>query len=110
MSSLYHYGILGMRWGKKKNRDSTPPSEDYSKAKALKKKKITSLSNEELRTLNNRLQLERQYKDLTKQDMSLGKKIVKESIENVAKETIKNIIKSSVTATGKALLTMKKKA
>ena len=70
---LAHYGVLGMKWGVR--RKSRTPSADSAKAKAIRKKKVNEMSNQELRDLNNRLQLERQYKDLTKKK-SVGKKAV----------------------------------
>ena len=62
---LYHYGVLGMRWGvrrSKGNKQTIDPS--YKKAHAKRKLKYTSDS--ELREINNRLNAERQYKDLTR--------------------------------------------
>ena len=92
---LYHYGVLGMKWGVRRKRatvaSSKPKkrssqSEDHIRAKQLKKKKLSQMSNAELRELNNRLQLESQYKNLKRQNVSAGKKFVKD----VAYETAKN--------------------
>lgn len=69
---LYHYGVLGMKWGKRKARQS----EDYKKARAIKKKKISEMSNEELKTLNNRLNLEANYREVSKRNVSSGRKWV----------------------------------
>ena len=68
---LQHHGILGQRWGVRRteaqlsraNRTSEKESSDYKKVSELKKKPVSSLSNEELRILNNRLQAETQYKN-----------------------------------------------
>lgn len=86
-NELYHYGVLGMKWGvrrspsqlghkiriKRKKKPSEPVHEDYKKAHS--KKKVSSMSDTELRNRNNRLQMERQYAQLTKKK-SKGKKIV----------------------------------
>lgn len=70
---LVHYGIFGQKWGVRRyqNEDGTlteegkqrynqkPESEEWKKSDA------EHLSDEELRRRNNRLQAERQYKDLT---------------------------------------------
>ena len=82
--TLKHYGILGMRWGVRRSdaqlarsRGSSKrsePHEDYTKAHS--KKSVKSMSNAELRERNNRLQMERQYKDLTKKETSKGRKFV----------------------------------
>lgn len=86
-NELYHYGVLGMKWGvrrspsqlghkiriKRKKKPSEPVHEDYKKAHS--KKKVSSMSDAELRNRNNRLQMEKQYAQLTKKK-SRGKKIV----------------------------------
>ena len=73
---LQHYGILGMRWGVKKasSRSSESQHEDYVKAHS--KKSVKSMSDDELRERNKRLQMEKNYSDLTKKT-SYGKKVVK---------------------------------
>ena len=78
-NELYHYGVLGMKWGKRKARGSSKKSkkdnyhEDYKKAHSGKSYK--SMSNQELGDTNKRLNMERQYKDLTKKT-NAGKKAV----------------------------------
>ena len=86
-NELYHYGVLGMKWGvrrspsqlghkiriKRKKKPSEPIHEDYKKAHS--KKSVSSMSDAELRNRNNRLQMERQYAQLTEKK-SKGKKIV----------------------------------
>lgn len=72
-NELTHYGVLGMKWGVRRARRT--PSEDSNKVKQIRKKKIDEMSNQELRDANNRLELERKYKDLTKKT-NYGKKAV----------------------------------
>ena len=80
---LMHYGVLGMRWGvhRSKNSSSVSPrrrrkqaniSEDTKIAKALKKKKLDEMSNAELRKLNERQNLERNYKQANKSRIAKG--------------------------------------
>lgn len=73
---LKHYGILGMRWGVRKasRKSSEGVHEDYKKAH--NKKSVKSMSDNELRERNKRLQMEQQYSSLTKKT-SYGKKVVK---------------------------------
>jgi hypothetical protein len=74
---LYHYGVLGMKWGRRRYRrkdgtltragrkrygDNT--HEDYKKAHDKKSVKLMSV--QELRERNNRLNMEKQYHDYTK--------------------------------------------
>ena len=70
---LYHYGVLGMKWGRRKARYVT---RDSKRTKNIRKKHIDEMTNKELKEANNRLQLERQYKDLT-QKKNVGQKAVK---------------------------------
>lgn len=79
-TELYHYGVLGMKWGKRKangsgKRKRIPDSEDSKTTKKILKKKVSQMSNNELKTANQRLQLERQHRDLTKKT-NVGKKAV----------------------------------
>lgn len=72
-NTLQHYGVLGMKWGRRKKRQAAT-HDDY--ARAHSGKSVRSMSDKELRDANNRLQMERQYKTLT-QKTSIGKKAVK---------------------------------
>lgn len=72
-NELYHYGILGMRWGVRRSKSSSSkrakrskPMMDPSYKKAHSKKKIKYMSNDELREVNKRLNLEKNYSDLTR--------------------------------------------
>lgn len=105
---LEHFGIPGMHWGKKKGAQiSTVMAESHQKKLesqsadhktkvSLKKKKVSEMSNDELRALTNRLQLEKQYKDLTKQDVSKGQKFVTDLLTDVLKETLKGELKGAI--------------
>ena len=79
---LMHFGVKGMKWGVRRyqNEDGTrirsstksKMSEDARDAKSLKKKKLNQMSNSELRKLNERQQLERNYKQLNKSQVAKG--------------------------------------
>lgn len=81
-NELYHYGILGMRWGIQKSRSGSGGSKKTSKkrtasddakdAMSLKKKKVYEMSNAELRRLNDRQNLERTYRQNNKSKIAKG--------------------------------------
>lgn len=123
---LEHHGIKGMRWGIRRfqNKDGslTPAgrkrrasyaSYDSSNTNTTVKKKsgsesssskAKSMSDEDLRKAINRLQMEKQYRDLYRdlnpERVSTGKKIVNASINKVlvpaAQEAGKNIVKGYI--------------
>jgi len=90
---LEHFGILGMKWGRRKSGSSIKSkepekvSDDHTKKMDLKKKNLKTMSNAEIKSLNERLQLERQYKDLTKTEISPGRKFVNDILSSAAKQT-----------------------
>jgi hypothetical protein len=96
---LEHFGVLGMHWGHKKGKSNSheDDSEDFKKKESLKKRKTRTMSNAELKALNERLQLEKQYKDLTKSEISPGKKFVINALNEIGKEVLKSTIKSALT-------------
>lgn len=79
-NELYHYGIPGMRWGHRKSKIEKISerskkrgwSDDATEAAKIKTKKINQMSNNELMKLNNRKQLERNYKQLNPTALKKG--------------------------------------
>lgn len=73
-NELYHYGILGMKWGVRRSRASSSFSSrkrakrtiDPSYKKAHTKKKLKYMSDNELSEINKRLNMEKNYRDLTR--------------------------------------------
>jgi hypothetical protein len=66
---LAHYGVLGMKWGKRKDRRKgveVRKSTDRKEAEKALSRPIEQMTNKQLKTANTRLQLERSYQDLTR--------------------------------------------
>lgn len=93
---LAHYGIKGMRWGIRKRKAQAPPSSDRARVNQLKKKGLRNLTNDELKELNSRLQLERSYKDLKKQDYTVGQQIVVNMMSDLLKQSVSSLTKRSI--------------
>ena len=62
--------------GRKKD-EQVEKSKDYKESRNAKTKGVKGLSNEELKKLNERLQLEETYKKLTKEDLQKGEWVKK---------------------------------
>ena len=98
-NELYHYGVLGMKWGVRRKRNSS--NVEIAKPK---KKTLSEMSDDELRSKLNRLQMEKQYKDLVrtlnpKQESkakTFVKKVLERSGENIATQTATYIMGKSV--------------
>lgn len=99
--TIAHYGVLGMKWGVRRNRTS---SSDHIRSRELKKKKLSELTDEELRTLNNRLNLEQNYKRLNPSAIDIGAKLVGGYLQRYGNQVIKNLAKASGTKTADSII------
>ena len=118
--SLTHFGVKGMRWGVRKKQEpvstgvaKTPMSSDAALTSKIRTKARTSgmssLSNEELFALNQRLQLERQYSALTAlPETKSGMAKVNDMLKVV--NAVNNVIKIAQSPVGKAAIAMGKTA
>jgi len=73
---IEHYGVKGMRWGKRKASSSGPASDDAKRHAANRKKSTSELSDKELKDLANRLNTEQQVARLTSNGESTAKRIL----------------------------------
>lgn len=81
---IAHYGVPGMKWGKRKSATSVSStgkrsktrsrSNDAERAARIKKKPMSQRSNKELKTLNERQQLQKTSAQLNPSKLSQGKK------------------------------------
>ena len=131
-----HFGVKGMRWGVRRDRSSvktaskTPEKTGTGKASTAEKPAsktasapkstaaaapakpaVKELSDAELRAAIDRLNMEKQYSQLTAtpaatRKQNEGKRVVKEILLNVAKQSAQDILKTAATAAGKQALSM----
>lgn len=91
---LFHYGIKGMKWGVRRKRgddgrvNASPAprprgSDDYEEARRVRQKPVYKMSNQELQRANQRLQLERQYNQLTSSSIQSGEAHVKKALSTI---------------------------
>ena len=88
---LYHHGVKGQKWGVRRyqNTDGSRTSlgkrrrneidydnahDDYKRAHTTKH--YSQMSDKELREVNNRLNMERQYNQLNKKEVTAGQKFM----------------------------------
>ena len=79
---MYHHGVKGMKWGVRKKVKNTVESlsskhtknysSDYEETRALRRKSSKKLSNEQLKKLNRRMNLEQEYNRLSTQTTNRG--------------------------------------
>lgn len=92
---IEHYGVKGMKWGRRKGRSSSTDSESSTSTKP----KAKDLSDEDLRKAVSRMQLERQYNDLTNaKSKNAGAEFVKSIGMTVAKTAITGLATQQVNA------------
>lgn len=91
---LAHYGVLGMKWGRRKGQDTS--SSDHKNASSLKSKKVHELSNEQLKTLTKRLNLESEFKRLNPSTKDRMANLASGLINSAVKPVIVSLIAMQV--------------
>ena len=90
---LMHYGVLGMKWGHRKARVSSTKSrrygkstysKDYKETHDLRKKSYKQLSDQELKRVNKRMNLEAEYRRLNPKGIDRGKKVARDLVSTAA--------------------------
>lgn len=86
-SELMHHGVKGMRWGVRKQR-----IKDAKRWTSKKQAKIDGMSDDQLKKANNRLRLEKEYKQLTQTKLEKYRKRVGKAAEEAAFNTLQNAL------------------
>ena len=101
---LEHAGILGMHWGVRRQVGSdgriiegTRESADSLHAKELKRKGAKHLSNAELKSYVDRVNLETQYKKLNEKKVSAGRKFAQDILVGSGKAALTTFVSKQMT-------------
>lgn len=100
---LAHYGIKGMRWGIRKSR-----IKGAKRWTSKKQAKIDGMSDDQLRRVNNRLRLEKEYRQLTQTRMehyrAKAGKVVEEAAANTLQNALQKNLKKAASLGGSAAI------
>lgn len=91
---LAHYGIKGMRWGIRKSR-----IKGAKRWTSKKQAKIDGMSDDQLRRVNNRLRLEKEYRQLTQTRMERYRARAGKVVEEAAANTLQNALQKNLKKT-----------
>jgi hypothetical protein len=115
---LTHYGIRGMKWGVRRyqNKDGSLTSagkKRYKKtpeqleSEAQKKQDVKNrgtFTTAELKQKIERLKLEKELKDLTKSEISSGRKFIEDVLKDVGKKTLTTVLTGAALYGAKAAI------
>lgn len=90
-SELMHFGVKGMRWGVRK-----PRIKNSKKWSSSKQAKIDGMSDDQLRRVNNRIRLEKEYRQLTQTRMERYRNKAGKAAEEAAFNTLQNMIQKGL--------------
>lgn len=86
-SELMHFGVKGMKWGIRKSR-----IKNAKRWTSNKQAKIDGMSDDQLKKANNRLRLEKEYKQLTQTKLEKYRKRAGKAAEEAAFNTLQNAL------------------
>jgi len=96
---LEHYGVKGMKWGKRKNPASADSAAAASTRTRAKKKGVHTVSNAELQAAIRRMQLEQDFKRLSVNEKSAVTRWVSSTLLEIGKREVQQRAAKKVAST-----------
>lgn len=96
-NELHHYGVPGMKWGKRKQSDGSVKTTGRQAKKAAaeeRRNSIKKMSDTELREKINRIKMEKEFAKLTSEDTARGRQTANRILSttgNMAMNVAKNV-------------------
>lgn len=90
-SELMHFGVKGMKWGVRTSR-----IKNSKKWSSSKQAKIDGMSDDQLRRINNRIRLEKEYRQLTQTRMERYRSKAGKAAEEAAFNTLQNVLQKGI--------------
>lgn len=110
---LYHHGIKGMKWGLRRFQNADGSYTDAGKRRRANSdrdwaaKNSSQLSDDELNKRINRLQKEKQLKDLTDQVVHPGRKMARDLLDRYGNQAVATAVGAAASAAATVYITKK---
>lgn len=96
---LSHFGVKGMKWGKRKNAASSDSAQATTTRSTAKKKGVHTVTNHELQAAIRRMQLEQDFKRLSVNEKSAVTRWVSSALLEIGKREVQQRVAKKVATT-----------